>query len=239
MEIQSPCLEASRFQIGVVSDREGKASAPDYLSWDVLIDGQSLRAGTVDPGALIDSWTWSGWAAFLVAIEAAPSPEWDESPRRIWPFGCDWYGYVRRSFNAAVGRLATLAEDYPWLPARIDVARWLADRGSTLTRDLSSSDRHLDVVEWLQRDEELLARWQQWQGCFDERGHAVAGRVEEHLDEVGLGFASAIKRILAPDSDVRYFSVRELRPFGRPALSCLEHIEVAATAAPHRIQKET
>lgn len=301
MEIQSPCLEPSRFQIRVVSDREGEASAPEYLTWEVLIDGQSLRAGTVDPGALIDSWTQSGWhqiltcgcgfsdcadlaegiyvrrepmsiywtlrdpyfpkgwregetllryrtlrfnpdeyhAAILAAIEAAPSPEWDESPRRIWPFGFDWHRYVRSTFNAAAGRLATLAEDNPWSPARIDVGRWLADRGSTLTRDLRSSDRHLDVVEWLQRDEELLARWQQWQGCFDERGHAVAGQVEEHLDEVGLGFASAIKRILVPDSDVRYFPVRELRPFGRPALSCLEHIEVAVTAASHRIQKET
>lgn len=178
-------------------------------------------------------------AAILAAIKAAPSREWDKSPRRIWPFGFDWHRYVRSTFDAAAGTLATLAEDYPWSPARIDVGRWLADRGSTLTRDLRSSDRHLDVVEWLQRDEELLARWQQWQGCFDERGHAVAGQVEEHLDEVGLGFASAIKRILVPDSDVRYFPVRELRPFGRPALSCLEHIEVAATAAPRRIQKET
>lgn len=301
MEIQSPCLESSRFQIRVVSNKDADNSAPEYLTWDVLVNGQSAAGGTVDPGALIDSWSQSGWhqiltcgcgisdcadlaegiyvrrepmaiywtlrdpyfpkgwragqallryrtlrfdpdeyhTAILQAIDDSSGPDWDQSPRRLWPYGFDWHSFARARFNAAAGHAAPSDADTLYFPARIEVGRWLADRGSTLTRDVRSSNRYFDLEGCLHRDEELLARWMRWQDCFDERGHARAGLVEEHLDEIGLGFALAIKRCLAPASEVRYLPVEELRPPHRPALSCLQYIAVVDADESNRIRKET
>lgn len=289
MEMHPPTLATSRFAVAI--DREQPASEPgrEYLSWQVLVDGQPLCGGAIEPGALLDSWHRPGWhqiltcgcgssdcgdmaegtyvshdpywvrwsmrdpyfpkgwrrgpgllrhrvlcfdrteywSAIFQAIEATGVVDWDDGSRRLWPYGFDWHRYVASRFSMQFDGCGPGfgAELEP--PRRIEVGRWLAHEGGRLLQDVRGESPSFDPNAMLHQDDEVLARWMQWQDCFDASGHARPGLLEEQVDEVGLGLANAIQRRAAPTSEVRYFPVGELRPPERPALSCSRHVAVA------------
>lgn len=289
MEMHPPTLASSRFDVAIDRDLPADDPGREYLTWQVLVDGEPLSGGTVDPGALLDSWhrlgwhqiltcgcsssdcgdmpegvyvshdpywvRWSlrdpyfpkgwregsgllrhrvlcfdriaYWSAIQQAIENSAGVDWDRGPRRLWPYGFDWHRYVAYRFGMHSEGDGMGAEAQLHLPDLIEVGRWTLHAGSTLLRDVRSRSPSFEPTAMLHRDDEVLARWMQWQDCFDAEGHARPGLLEEQVDEVGLGLANAIGQRIATGSMVRYFPVNELRPQGRPALSCTRHVVVA------------